>query len=152
MLLISKCSCCQSVKVLSYLEPQNPEYVQFVENLKTDAKKMFNFTIEDSLVCIQMITNALTNYANLFCQPKVSLCICQYNLIAGGFYDGVMLYSQALNETLSEEGPRTGPVQRLKVDVVTPKMWNRTFPGEDRCLSFSSAYSGHILGSHGNVQ
>uniref|UniRef100_A0A7N8XES3 Guanylate cyclase n=1 Tax=Mastacembelus armatus TaxID=205130 RepID=A0A7N8XES3_9TELE len=69
-----------SVKVLTYLEPQNPEYLQFVESLKSDAKKMFNFTIKDSL----------------------------YNLIAGGFYDAVMLYSQALNETL-----RTGAVNGL---------------------------------------
>ncbi len=38
------------MKVLSYLEPQNPEYLQFVETLKIDAKKMFNFTIKDSLV------------------------------------------------------------------------------------------------------
>lgn len=43
-------SVCQSVKVLSYMEPQNPEYLQFVETLKINAKKMFNFTIEDSLV------------------------------------------------------------------------------------------------------
>lgn len=42
--------CCQSVKVLTYLEPQNPEYHQFVETLKSDAQKMFNFTIKDSLV------------------------------------------------------------------------------------------------------
>uniref|UniRef100_A0A7N9AZY1 Guanylate cyclase n=1 Tax=Mastacembelus armatus TaxID=205130 RepID=A0A7N9AZY1_9TELE len=40
----------RSVKVLTYLEPQNPEYLQFVESLKSDAKKMFNFTIKDSLV------------------------------------------------------------------------------------------------------
>ncbi|XP_039978055.1 atrial natriuretic peptide receptor 1 [Xiphias gladius] len=94
----------RSVKVLTYLEPQNPEYLQFVETLKTDAKKMFNFTIKDSL----------------------------YNLIAGGFHDGVMLYSQALNETLSEQrGPGTGlgGVQRPRKDVVTRRMWNRTFPG-----------------------
>uniref|UniRef100_A0A3B4T3S1 Guanylate cyclase n=1 Tax=Seriola dumerili TaxID=41447 RepID=A0A3B4T3S1_SERDU len=84
----------RSVKVLTYLEPQNPEYLQFVETLKSDAKKMFNFTIKDSL----------------------------YNLIAGGFHDGVMLYSQALNETLSEQ---TGP----RGDVVTRRMWNRTFQG-----------------------
>uniref|UniRef100_A0A8D3CCY5 Guanylate cyclase n=1 Tax=Scophthalmus maximus TaxID=52904 RepID=A0A8D3CCY5_SCOMX len=81
----------RSVKVLTYLEPQNPQYRQFVEALKKDAKKMFNFTIEDSL----------------------------YNLIAGGFHDGVMLFSQALNETLREP----------KQDLVTRRMWNRTFPG-----------------------
>ena len=83
--------------------------------------------------------------ANVCCQPEVSLCTCQYNLIAGGFYDGVMLYAQALNETLSAKRPRTGPLQRLKVDMVTPKMWNRTFPGESKCLSFSYVYSLHIL-------
>ncbi|KAK2830971.1 hypothetical protein Q5P01_018902 [Channa striata] len=94
----------RSVKVLTYLEPQNPQYLQFVETLKSDAKKMFNFTIEDSL----------------------------YNLIAGGFYDGVMLYSQALNETLSEQrgrGWESGKFQRPKQDVVTRRMWNRTLPG-----------------------
>ncbi|XP_041823045.1 atrial natriuretic peptide receptor 1 [Melanotaenia boesemani] len=91
----------RSVKVLTYLEPQNPEYLHFVETLKSDAKTMFNFTIKDSL----------------------------YNLIAGGFYDGVMLYSQALNETLSQQKPGPGPVQRPRGDLVTRRMWNRTFPG-----------------------
>ena len=43
-------SCFQSVKILTYREPQNPEYTEFVSNLKTDARKMFNYTIEDSLV------------------------------------------------------------------------------------------------------
>ncbi|XP_045915575.1 atrial natriuretic peptide receptor 1-like [Micropterus dolomieu] len=95
----------RSVKVLTYLEPQNPEYLQFVETLKKEAKKTFNLTIRDSL----------------------------YNLIAGGFYDGVMMYSQALNETLSEQrgepGPGSGGVRRPRGDVVTRRMWNRTFPG-----------------------
>uniref|UniRef100_A0A3Q2CF36 Guanylate cyclase n=1 Tax=Cyprinodon variegatus TaxID=28743 RepID=A0A3Q2CF36_CYPVA len=40
----------KSVKVLSYMEPQSPEYFQFVEALKRDAKESFNFTIKDSLV------------------------------------------------------------------------------------------------------
>ncbi|XP_037651607.1 atrial natriuretic peptide receptor 1-like isoform X2 [Sebastes umbrosus] len=93
----------RSVKVLTYLEPQNPEYLQFVETLKNDAKDLFNFTIQDSL----------------------------YNLIAAGFHDGVMMYSKALNETLSEQRPGPGPggVPRPRGDVVTRKMWNRTFSG-----------------------
>ncbi|KAE8282596.1 Atrial natriuretic peptide receptor 1 [Larimichthys crocea] len=97
----------RSVKILSYLQPQTPEYLQFVETLKIDAKTMFNFTIDDSL----------------------------YNLIAGGFYDGVMLYSQALNESLSEQNLGPGPglglggLRRPRKDVVTKRMWNRTFPG-----------------------
>uniref|UniRef100_A0A8P4K0W5 Guanylate cyclase n=1 Tax=Dicentrarchus labrax TaxID=13489 RepID=A0A8P4K0W5_DICLA len=107
----------QSVKVLSYLEPQNPEYLQFVESLKIDAMKMFNFTIKDSL----------------------------YNLIAGGFHDGVMMYSQALNETLSEQRPGPGPgpggVQRPRGDAVTRRMWNRTFQGEDRQFQVVCVYN-----------
>lgn len=91
----------KSVKVLTYMEPRNPEYFKFVESLKKDAKESFNFTIEDSL----------------------------NNLIAAGFYDGVMLYSQALNETLSQQRTGPGPIQRPKGDLVTRRMWNRTFSG-----------------------
>uniref|UniRef100_A0A671P519 Guanylate cyclase n=1 Tax=Sinocyclocheilus anshuiensis TaxID=1608454 RepID=A0A671P519_9TELE len=68
----------QSVKILTYREPQNPEYKDFVSKLKTDAMDMFNFSVEDSLV----------------------------NLISGSFHDGVMLYSHALNETLDRSGAR----------------------------------------------
>ncbi|KAK3507842.1 hypothetical protein QTP70_001365 [Hemibagrus guttatus] len=45
----------KSVKILTYREPQNPEYKTFVSRLKTDAKKMFNFTIEDSLVSMEKL-------------------------------------------------------------------------------------------------
>ncbi|CAN9503567.1 unnamed protein product [Ophioblennius macclurei] len=91
----------RSVKVLTYYQPQTPQYLQFTENLKRNAKEMFNFTITDSV----------------------------YNVIAGGFYDGLMMFSQALNETLSQQRPGPGPIQRPKGDTVTHKMWNRTFPG-----------------------
>uniref|UniRef100_A0A3B5MQC1 Guanylate cyclase n=1 Tax=Xiphophorus couchianus TaxID=32473 RepID=A0A3B5MQC1_9TELE len=92
----------RSVKVLTYMEPQNQEYFKFVEHLKRDAKESFNFTIEDSL----------------------------YNLIAADFYDGVMLYAQALNETLSQQASGPGPIQRPKGDLVTRRMWNRSFSGD----------------------
>ncbi|KAK2845142.1 hypothetical protein Q5P01_011801 [Channa striata] len=85
----------QSVKILTYREPQNPEYREFVSNLKTDARTMFNYTIEDTLM----------------------------NIIAGGFYDGLMLYTHALNESMSAAGSR--PPGK----VVTKRMWNRTFHG-----------------------
>ncbi|KTG47660.1 hypothetical protein cypCar_00002058 [Cyprinus carpio] len=67
-----------NVKILTYREPQNPEYKDFVSKLKTDAMDMFNFSVEDSLM----------------------------NLISGSFHDGVMLYSHALNETLDRSGVR----------------------------------------------
>ncbi|KAM8870439.1 atrial natriuretic peptide receptor 1 isoform 6-T6 [Spinachia spinachia] len=85
----------QSVKILTYREPENPEYRQFVQNLKTDAERSFNFTIKDSLM----------------------------NIIAGGFYDGVMLFTRALNETMSVSA------KRPPGKVVTKRMWNRTFDG-----------------------
>ncbi|XP_045078130.1 atrial natriuretic peptide receptor 1 [Coregonus clupeaformis] len=85
----------QSVKILTYREPQNPEYKDFVRDLKTDAKRMFNFTVEDSLM----------------------------NIISGGFYDGLMLYTLALSETM------TSPEDRPVGKTVTRRMWNRTYNG-----------------------
>ncbi|XP_035286777.1 atrial natriuretic peptide receptor 1-like [Anguilla anguilla] len=86
----------RSVKILTYREPQNPEYKEFVSDLKADAKELFNFTVEDSLM----------------------------NLISGGFYDGVMLYAQALNETLALSGGGVPPGKDI-----TKRMWNRTYHG-----------------------
>lgn len=85
----------QSVKILTYREPQNQEYKEFVTHLKSDAKRMFNFTVEDSLM----------------------------NIISGGFYDGLMLYCNALNESLSEG------LDRPSGESVTKRMWNRTYYG-----------------------
>lgn len=76
----------------------------------------------------------------------MSVRLCQYNLIAAGFYDGVMLYSQALNETLSQQRTGPGPVTRPRGDVVTKKMWNKTFPG-DSFLFLSCVCSGRTLRS-----
>uniref|UniRef100_A0A7N6FA21 Guanylate cyclase n=1 Tax=Anabas testudineus TaxID=64144 RepID=A0A7N6FA21_ANATE len=59
----------RSVKVLTYLEPQNPEYRHFVETLKSDAKKMFNFTIKDSLVAN---TLALIKYYAMYLNSTLS--------------------------------------------------------------------------------
>lgn len=52
------------MKILTYREPQNPEYQEFVQNLKADAKDMFNYTIEDSLVsvCVCVQTGHFTRY------------------------------------------------------------------------------------------
>uniref|UniRef100_A0A8B9RIK3 Guanylate cyclase n=1 Tax=Astyanax mexicanus TaxID=7994 RepID=A0A8B9RIK3_ASTMX len=85
----------QSVKILTYREPQNPEYKDFVMDLKAGAKKMFNFTVDDSLM----------------------------NIISGGFYDGLMLYVQALNESLAESHGRPSSKS------ITERMWNRTYYG-----------------------
>ncbi|XP_067831956.1 atrial natriuretic peptide receptor 1-like [Heptranchias perlo] len=84
-----------AVMVITYREPDNPEYDEFVQDLKQYALQYFNFTIEDTLM----------------------------NYIAGAFYDGVMLYAHALNETLAAGGTiRNGA-------AITQQMWNRTFRG-----------------------
>uniref|UniRef100_A0A672ZER2 Guanylate cyclase n=1 Tax=Sphaeramia orbicularis TaxID=375764 RepID=A0A672ZER2_9TELE len=69
----------------------------------------------------------------------------RYNLIAGGFYDGVILYSQALNETLSEQISSGSEVRRPRGDVVTRRMRNRNFTGQDtECLQVVCAYNGSM--------
>ncbi|XP_073540507.1 atrial natriuretic peptide receptor 2 isoform X3 [Phyllobates terribilis] len=71
----------KTVLVISYHEPQNPEYQTFQKNLIHRCKEEFKVELNYSLM----------------------------NLIAGCFYDGVLLYAQALNETLQEGGsPKDG--------------------------------------------
>uniref|UniRef100_A0A3B5MTS1 Guanylate cyclase n=1 Tax=Xiphophorus couchianus TaxID=32473 RepID=A0A3B5MTS1_9TELE len=83
------------VRFLTYQEPQSSAYQQFVSNLKMDARNWFNYSMDDSLM----------------------------NIIAAGFYDGLMIYARALNETMAASGAR--PPGRN----ITAKMWNRTFTG-----------------------
>lgn len=46
------------------------------------------------------------------------------NFIAAAFHDGVLLYAQAVNETLEQGGSITN------ASAVTHQMWNRTFYGQ----------------------
>lgn len=62
---------------------------------------------------------------------KVVICLSlshmQMNIISGGFFDGLMLYAQALNESM------TGGEDMPLAENVTKRMWNRTFHGEFCC-------------------
>uniref|UniRef100_A0A3Q2EHI6 guanylate cyclase n=1 Tax=Cyprinodon variegatus TaxID=28743 RepID=A0A3Q2EHI6_CYPVA len=62
------------------------------------------------------------NKEDLF-EEKRETSLKYMNIIAGGFYDGVMLYAHALNETMSTSGVRP-PGKN-----VTKRMWNQTFNG-----------------------
>lgn len=42
----------QSVKILTYREPLNHQYTQFVQQLKSDAHQMFNYTANYPLVSL----------------------------------------------------------------------------------------------------
>jgi len=48
----------------------------------------------------------------------------QVNSFVSSFYDGVILYALAVNESLAG---RDDPTNRK---LITNRMWNRTFPGE----------------------
>ena len=40
----------QAAKIITYKEPDNPEYLEFLQKLKRWALEQFNFTMEDGLV------------------------------------------------------------------------------------------------------
>lgn len=65
-------------------------------------------------------------------EEDVIVNLSQMNIIAGGFYDGLMLYAHALNETmLVSDGRPPGK-------VVNKRMWNRTFNGQ--CMMLMSDF------------
>ncbi|XP_062828750.1 atrial natriuretic peptide receptor 2 [Anolis carolinensis] len=68
----------RTVLVITYHEPQNPEYRVFQNQVILRARRDFQVELNDSLK----------------------------NLIAGCFHDGLLLYAMALNETLSEGGTK----------------------------------------------
>uniref|UniRef100_A0A8C8FAR6 Guanylate cyclase n=1 Tax=Oncorhynchus tshawytscha TaxID=74940 RepID=A0A8C8FAR6_ONCTS len=68
-----------SVLVITYREPDNPEYKEFQDELHIRAQKDFDVNIEPSLM----------------------------DFIAGCFYDGFVMYAKALEETLAEGGSQS---------------------------------------------
>ncbi|XP_042307538.1 LOW QUALITY PROTEIN: atrial natriuretic peptide receptor 2 [Sceloporus undulatus] len=68
----------QTVLVITYHEPQNPEYQVFQRQVILRARRDFQVELNESLK----------------------------NLVAGCFHDAILLYALALNETLSEGGTK----------------------------------------------
>ncbi|XP_004619297.1 atrial natriuretic peptide receptor 1 [Sorex araneus] len=85
----------QAAKIITYREPENPEYLEFLSQLKHLALEQFNFTVQDGLV----------------------------NTIPAAFHDGLLLFGQAVAETLAEGGTVTDG------EGITQRMWNRSFQG-----------------------
>ncbi|KAG9353645.1 hypothetical protein JZ751_011767, partial [Albula glossodonta] len=118
----------KSVFVISYREPDNPEYTEFQRDLHARAKQDYSVKLEPSLE----------------------------DFIAGCFYDGFMLYAQALNETLAEGGSQNDGIN------ITQKMQNRRFWGvtglvstdksNDRNTDFDLwAMTNHKTGQYGMI-
>ncbi|XP_068945267.1 atrial natriuretic peptide receptor 2 isoform X2 [Petaurus breviceps papuanus] len=85
----------QTVLVITYREPPNPEYQEFQHRLLLRARTDFGVELAPSLM----------------------------NLIAGCFYDGILLYAEVLNETLQEGGTRDDGLRIVK------KMQGRRYQG-----------------------
>uniref|UniRef100_A0A452V4P1 Guanylate cyclase n=1 Tax=Ursus maritimus TaxID=29073 RepID=A0A452V4P1_URSMA len=94
----------QAAKIITYKEPDNPEYLEFLQQLKHLAHEQFNFTMEDGLV----------------------------NTIPASFHDGLLLYVQAVTETLAHGGTVTDG------EAITQRMWNRSFQGVTGYLKMDS--------------
>ncbi|KAF3822884.1 hypothetical protein GH733_010320 [Mirounga leonina] len=94
----------QAAKIITYKEPDNPEYLEFLQQLKHLAHEQFNFTMEDGLV----------------------------NTIPASFHDGLLLYVQAVTETLARGGTVTDG------EAITQRMWNRSFQGVTGYLKMDS--------------
>jgi len=78
--------------------PDNREYRTFSDEVKRLAEERYNMTFNNESV----------------------------STFVTAFYDAVLLYSLALNETLHNGG------SELDGRAITKRMWNRTFKGTDR--------------------
>ncbi|TSL28199.1 Atrial natriuretic peptide receptor 2 [Bagarius yarrelli] len=76
----------QSVFVITYREPDNPEYTAFRSELHRRTEQDFNLRLEPSLM----------------------------DFIAGCFHDGFMLYAQALSEALADGGSQNNGSDVIK--------------------------------------
>ncbi|XDC51202.1 hypothetical protein R6Z07M_002384 [Ovis aries] len=85
----------QTVLVITYREPPNPEYQEFQNRLLIRAREDFGVELAPSLM----------------------------NLIAGCFYDGILLYAEVLNETIQEGGTREDGLR------IVEKMQGRRYRG-----------------------
>ncbi|KAL4617579.1 Atrial natriuretic peptide receptor 2-like [Arapaima gigas] len=118
----------QSVFVITYREPDNPEYTAFQQELHLRAKQDFGVKLEPSLV----------------------------DFIAGCFYDGFMLYALALNETLAEGGSQNDGIAITK-KMQNRKFWGvtglvSTDKNNDRNTDFTLwAMTNHKTGQYGVV-
>ncbi|XP_078078227.1 atrial natriuretic peptide receptor 2 [Mustelus asterias] len=85
----------KSVMIITNRQPEEPEYFEFQEELRTRAKNLSSADLANTLV----------------------------NFIAGCFYDGIMLYAIALNETLAAGGSKKDGL------LICKKMKDRQFQG-----------------------
>uniref|UniRef100_A0A674MJQ1 Guanylate cyclase n=1 Tax=Takifugu rubripes TaxID=31033 RepID=A0A674MJQ1_TAKRU len=87
----------QSVFIITYRPPDNPEYKDFQQKLHAKARRDFGVHLEPSLM----------------------------DYIAGSFYDGFVLYAMALEETLAEGGAQNDGIS-ITMKMQNRHMWGVT--------------------------
>ncbi|KAM9293954.1 atrial natriuretic peptide receptor 1 [Gastrophryne carolinensis] len=93
----------KSVMIITNKEPENSEYQEFLQDLKAYAPQ-FNYTVESTLM----------------------------NTVAAAFYDSVMLYAHAVNDTRAKGG------SMKNASAITNHMWNRTYYGVSGFMKIDS--------------
>ncbi|XP_077111131.1 atrial natriuretic peptide receptor 1 isoform X2 [Ranitomeya variabilis] len=100
----------QAVMIITIKEPDNSEYQDFLHDLRIYAHR-FNYTMESTLM----------------------------NTVAAAFYDSVMLYAQAVNDT------RAKGYSMKNASAITKHMWNRTYYASFSILEITSIVICFIL-------
>ncbi|XP_069624206.1 atrial natriuretic peptide receptor 1 isoform X3 [Ranitomeya imitator] len=100
----------QAVMIITIKEPDNSEYQDFLHDLRSYARR-FNYTVESTLM----------------------------NTVAAAFYDSVMLYAQAVNDT------RAKGYSMKNASAITKHMWNRTYYASFSILEITSIVICFIL-------
>ncbi|XP_069780323.1 atrial natriuretic peptide receptor 2 [Narcine bancroftii] len=95
----------KSVMIITYRQPEDPKYAEFEEDLRERAKNVSNIDLGDSPM----------------------------NFIAGCFYDGIIAYAKALNETLAEGGSQKDGL------LITRKMLGQQFQGVTGLVSIDKS-------------
>uniref|UniRef100_A0A8C7G2S5 Guanylate cyclase n=1 Tax=Oncorhynchus kisutch TaxID=8019 RepID=A0A8C7G2S5_ONCKI len=151
------------VKILTYREPQNPEYKDFVRDLKTDAKRMFNFTVEDSLVrgeCRQ--ASSISKYAQGLESTGRVLCHYVYSIV---HISKRAIYHLCLSHTFTHTHTHTHRKLKLENELVA-QLWRVSWEdiqmsnmekvlrsaGSKLTLSLRGSNYGSLLTGDGNFQ
>uniref|UniRef100_A0A8D3D493 Guanylate cyclase n=1 Tax=Scophthalmus maximus TaxID=52904 RepID=A0A8D3D493_SCOMX len=102
----------QSVFVITYRPPDNPEYRDFQTRLHARAQRDFGVHLEPSLM----------------------------DFIAGSFYDGFVLYAKALEETLAEGGAQNDGIN-ITMRTQNRRFWGEQTSVAERIDSISEEFS-----------
>uniref|UniRef100_A0A8P4G4H3 Guanylate cyclase n=1 Tax=Dicentrarchus labrax TaxID=13489 RepID=A0A8P4G4H3_DICLA len=142
----------RSVKVLSYLEPQNPEYLQFVESLKIDIKNIY---IIYSYIFIHLFLIYVSVSSMLILEQRLSYLFLVYPFHTHTHtHTHTHLSSYLLNRKLKLESELAAQLWRVSWDDVQisnlEKVLRRTC--SRLTMSLKGSHCGSLMTMEGNFQ